>query len=86
MTATGRLVTVEQDTDAEIAQCVYALLATEPGQRVELPEYGLEDQAFREGGADLTEIRAEIEEWEPRAEALTDDEIDDLTDKVQVNV
>jgi hypothetical protein len=75
---------VEQDSDAEIAQCVYAVLATEQGQRLDLPDYGLPDQTFGEGGADLDAIREAAEEWEPRAEVLTDSEFDGIVDQVVV--
>ena len=82
----GRIDVVEQDSDAEIAQCVFALLATEAGTRIELPDYGIEDPAFQEDGIDLAAMRRDVGEWEPRADVFTDDEMVDLAHQVQVGV
>lgn len=78
--------TVEQDTPQEIAQCVYAILATQPGERTELPEFGFASQLFRQGGVDLEELRQAVEEWEPRAEILTESEFEGLVQLVKVTV
>lgn len=64
----------EQDTIDEIGQCVYTVLATEVGSRVEEPEFGITEQAHRKLGADKDEIAEAVEEWEPRA---TVNEIDE---------
>lgn len=68
----GRTQVVEQDSDAELAQSVYVLLATEPGERAEEPSYGLADLAFTPTDADedLEAIRAAVAEWEPRVGTL----------------
>lgn len=78
--------TVEQDSKDEIAQCVYAILATEPGTRTELTEFGYPSQLFRQGGADLEELRQVVETWEPRASILTEAEFSGLVETVKVNV
>lgn len=62
--------TVEQDSYEDLRQCVRTILSFAPGQRIELPEFGLVDQVLREGGADLEAIRRAIADWEPRADAL----------------
>jgi phage baseplate assembly protein W len=80
----GRIAQIEQDSEEEIAQCVSAVLRTELGQRIELPSYGLADQAFTEGGADLDAIRSAVEEFEPRAETLTTEAFDGILSRVQV--
>lgn len=82
-----RALTVAQDSTAEIVQCVYAILATEQGSRIDEPEFGVRDQAFRQGGADFEEMREAIARWEPRArEVLTDDQLDGLIQEVRVRV
>jgi len=56
----GHLATVEQDSEADILQCVRVVLLTPRGARDELPEFGVPDQAFHQGGADIAEIDAAI--------------------------
>jgi phage baseplate assembly protein W len=82
----GKAVVVEQDSDEEIVDCVYAILATERGERAEEPTFGLPDPAFREAGADLDQIRSVAEEWEPRARTLTESDFDGIVQKVRVSV
>lgn len=73
--------------DDEIMDCVEVLLSTERGERIELPDYGLPDQLFKEGGVDLQQVRAIIDTWEPRALAdLTRVELEDLVDRVRIEV
>jgi phage baseplate assembly protein W len=62
---------VEQDSDDEIAACVYALIATERGSRIEEPDYGVEDPTFEALPLDLDEWLAQIDQFEPRAEVVT---------------
>lgn len=66
-----RLLTYEQDSPEEIKQCVLNLLRTPRGWSDEddLQEMGLAGQKFRRGGPDLVEISAQIDKYEPRAEA-----------------
>lgn len=78
--------TVEQDSKDEIAQCLFAIFATQPGDRTELPEFGLASQLFRMGGVDLDELREAVEEWEPRADVLTETEFEGLAQRVKVTV
>lgn len=78
MGAEGGLKTVEQDSEQEIAQCVYAILATERGSRIEEPEFGIADPTFEQGGMDLGEALLATSTWEPRAEVRSEQEIEDL--------
>jgi phage baseplate assembly protein W len=78
--------TVEQDTVEDVTQCVYAVLATEIGERQEEPEYGVVDMAFLQGGADLEEIQTAVTEWEPRARLLSEDSWDGLVQTVTERV
>lgn len=75
---------VEQDSLEEIAQCVYAVLATEPGSREEEPDFGLDDQAFRMGGADLDHFQEIVSQYEPRARLLPTAVWEDLLQRVTV--
>lgn len=69
-------VVVEQDSDAEILDCLEVLLSTEKGSREEVPTYGIEDQTFKEGGIDVEQVLMDITKWEPRAgQSLEADEI-----------
>lgn len=80
----GSAQTIEQDSDEDLLLCVSTLLRTEIGSRDELPEYGIEDLAFM---PDVTgDITDAIREWEPRVEANTDQEIDDLINRVEVTL
>jgi phage baseplate assembly protein W len=79
----------EQDSDEEIIDCVEVLLSTNRGERIEVPDYGLPDQAFREGGASQEQIVATINEWEDRADISverTGSELDALIDRLRVTV
>ena len=85
MGATG-FRTVEQDSEDEIAQCVYAVMATERGGRLEEPDFGISDPTFEQGGMDLGEALLAINTWEPRAEVELEQEIVDLIASVEVAV
>lgn len=82
----GRVAVVEQDTIEDVTQSVFVLLATEQGTYQPLPELGLADPTFRLGGVDLDELAAVVEEWEPRAESLTEAQWEGLLQKVKVRV
>lgn len=71
------VMTVEQDTIDEIAQCVSVLLLTTVGERLEVPDYGIPDITFNTT-LPLATIRTAIERWEPRATAMVTDEVDSL--------
>lgn len=61
----GSLVTLTQDGIAEVAQSVAVLLATRPGDRPAVPDYGAPDPTFASdiaGG-----LTAAVALWEPRA-------------------
>lgn len=64
----------EQGSDAEISDSVAGVALYTRGERLEQPRFGITDQTFREGGADPTQLLAELREWEPRAtlEAVAD--------------
>lgn len=66
----GAAVTVEQDSTDEIAQCVETILRYRPGQRPELPDFGVADPTFQMAPIDLDRARAAVLEWEPRARTI----------------
>lgn len=67
---------VEQDSPAEVAQCVAFVVSTEPGTLVPAPELGLQDPTFKQGGMTESEIINAISRWEPRALIVfTEDEL-----------
>jgi phage baseplate assembly protein W len=74
----GKPVVVEQDSDEEVRQCVATLARTRIGQRAEHPDYGVSDPSFRRE-ADLDELRAQIQEWEPRADVVLGQTLDTAT-------
>lgn len=81
----GKAEVVEQDSNDELAQCTYAILATEVGSRVEDPEFGIPDQSHVKNGASEEEMRAAIEEYEPRINDLEfEEEWEQLKQKVRV--
>jgi hypothetical protein len=75
---------VDQDTNEEIAASVFVVLATERGDREDDPEYGLDDPTFI--GVDLEELREVVADGEPRAELLSDEELNGLVQEVTVRV
>lgn len=83
----GRALTVEQDTDVEIGQCIESSARTQPGQRLDLPEYGVPDQAFVQGGPSAAVVRAAILRDEPRARVLVTadpSQLDDMIGRISV--
>ena len=82
----GKARTVEQDSDRDVQQCVQAITSTETGSLTDLPEFGISDQAHRKGGADLAEIGDALSRWEPRVDAETDQELENLIANVRVMV
>jgi phage baseplate assembly protein W len=87
-TANGKTVeVVEQDMDDEILDCIEVLLTTERGERIELPDYGLPDPLFIQGGTSLEMVRQIIATWEPRANAtVTRTELVDMLDRIRIEV
>jgi phage baseplate assembly protein W len=64
----GRAVVNEQDTADDVVSCVVAIMLCPTGYRAELPEFGIDDPTFREGGPDQEAIATAIARWESRAD------------------
>ena len=75
---------VEQGSDDEVAACVYALVATERGSRIEEGDYGVEDPTFSNLPLDTDEWLAQIGIYEPRAQVVTAEDIEAELIKVGV--
>ncbi|MGZ4530799.1 MAG: hypothetical protein ACXVXP_00435 [Mycobacteriaceae bacterium] len=60
----------EQDSLDDIADCVYAVCVTNPGDRDELPDFGLLDLTFDQEPLPLAAAVNQITTWEPRAQIL----------------
>lgn len=71
----GAAQVVEQDTHAEIEQNVKVLVLTERGERLEVPDFGIDDLVFQTG-VDEAAIAAQAREWDERAEVLIAEEPD----------
>lgn len=85
----GRALVVEQDSVEEVTQCVEAILKTPIGSRMENPEFGVPDQTFREGGANLDDLALSITQWEPRADVYLEREpelLEHWVDNVNIEV
>lgn len=85
----GEAAVVEQGSDAEVLQCVEAVLRYRPGDRDDLPEFGTRDQAHQQGGARLAELTDAVERYEERVHAVAareDDTTMGLVDRVRLTV
>ena len=65
----GAAETVDQDTDVEVAQSIRVLLGTRPGERLVVPDYGLDDPTFLPVGEvlDASVVADLVARWEDRA-------------------
>lgn len=57
----------QQDTIDDIVDCVYAVAVTSPGERDELPDFGLLDMTFDQEPLPTDAAVTQITHWEPRA-------------------
>lgn len=66
--ANGHADVLEQDFLPEVANCCQVVLKCPIGFRIELPEFGTDDQAFTTT-TDVDALVAALQQWEPRADA-----------------
>lgn len=64
----GQWITVEQDTDDEVAQCVRNICAFERGFRIEDPDFGINDPTFTTMPIDTEDISSALDTYEDRAQ------------------
>lgn len=62
----GRMATVEQDSDEDVAQCLLNVGRTRPGERWDEPALGVEPLEFTERPLDLTQMTEALRRYEPR--------------------
>jgi phage baseplate assembly protein W len=71
--------TVEQDSLDDLAQCVQVIIQTRIGERVEIPDFGVDPIVFNDD-IDRDALQRALEDWEPRI--ITDVEMwDDIADE-----
>lgn len=79
----------EQESLDDIADCVYAVCVANPGDRDELPDFGLLDMTFDQEPLPLSAAATQITTWEPRAQILIEaapKRFDEALVNAQVNV
>jgi hypothetical protein len=74
----------EQDSEEDVAACVFAVVASEPGQFLDEPLLGLADPTFEQEPLLPDQFLAPVTKWEPRAVALAETN-PDLFDAAVVN-
>lgn len=75
----GHAEVVEQDSDDDVTQCVFAVLNTPVGFRLEIPTFGVRKAVLEDNGPSLPMLEAALEEWVPRASStLTDRQLEDI--------
>jgi phage baseplate assembly protein W len=82
----SQVATVDQDSLEEIRDCVIACLRTRLGSRLEVPDYGVANQAFKRQPRNPTAdvyLRA-VEAVEPRAALLGRAEVEGLIQRVLI--
>lgn len=88
LASTGaQLRVIDDQDDQDTYNSVEILLSTQLGERLDNPEYGIEDQTFREGGADLQHISEAINRWDGRVPVeVTSVEFIDMVQKIRVAI
>lgn len=83
--ANGSVAVHEQDTYEDVAQSVAIILASQRGDRIELPEFGVESPLFKsESVGRASEYLGVIDQWEPRAQATLQINVDNMDDTIQI--
>lgn len=80
--------TVDQDTTAEVANCVAAIVAYPIGYREEAPDFGIADPTFGSLPLDTSAIERACEAYEPRAvlRIIEAQSLDPFAANVQIEV
>lgn len=78
------LATVEQDSEDDVLQCAFAVVAYERGSRWEDPEFGIEDPTFGTEPIDTTDWITAINRYEPRAAVSTAEDVSEIASKIRV--
>lgn len=81
----GSANTVEQGSRDEIEQGVLVLLLTTQGERIEVPEFGIQDLAFQVE-LDTEAIVSAAQEWDERAGIVTEETAAGMVRTVRIQV
>jgi hypothetical protein len=65
---TGSVATVEQDSDAEIDQQIALAMLTRPGERMQVPSFGVADPAF--AGFQAGALQLHCDDFGPEVEII----------------
>lgn len=84
MSANGALTVLETGAATEIGQRARVLCSTDPGEIDDEPTFGLADQPFRKGGADIAEIKHQLDSWIPEAAAVVERDPDALAESLDL--
>jgi phage baseplate assembly protein W len=79
----------QQDEIDDIVDCVYAVAVTNPGDRDELPDFGLLDMTFAQEPIPTDAVVTQITQWEPRVDIVIQaapDRFDSALVNANVNV
>jgi hypothetical protein len=76
----GKVATVEQNSRAEVRNCVIACLRTRRDSLIDFPDYGIPNELFsrQPRRPDAGAVLRAVEEAEPRASLLPTAEVEDL--------
>lgn len=80
------IVTVEQDSPEDVANCVEAIARTIIGERDDSPDFGIDDLTFSNQPLDTELLTAQILQQEPRATIVIREEPDFITDVLVLTV
>lgn len=86
---TGSARVNEQDSLDDVLDCVYAVAVTNPGDRDELPDFGVLDMTFDQEPLQMDAVITQITQWEPRASVVIESapmQFDEALVNANVNV
>jgi hypothetical protein len=67
---------VEQGSPADVSQQIEAVIRTIKGERLDLQDFGIDDQVFVEGSLSLTPVLRDIERYVPGSQVFLGQESD----------
>ncbi|HEX4501087.1 MAG TPA: hypothetical protein VH187_08000 [Scandinavium sp.] len=83
----GDVQQIEQGSDEDIVSRIWIVLSYEPGMFSGDPTFGIPQQVFRKGGADLNAIERAILNFVPDAQVIIERNLDwfaTLVDQIQI--
>lgn len=75
----------EQDSDADVVDCIKTIVAFPIGWREDLPDFGIVDLLFRQSNLSIaSQLWSAISRWEPRAETTVQAHIDTVNELTEI--